>query len=203
MLKSEIIINFYKSNPTLTNKEIAEHFNVSPQYVSKILKGQKENVTQKITQLYFEKKMSITEIHIELNVSMPTIRKILKLENLKFVEEKRRRKEATQEKRKLNKKNTYMTSEKRLEDIEIMAQLKRLQAITAKQDSRSRKLSTEDMVKQNLQHYKYNIEKERLELDMNCSIPTGIPKKYSVKQHIVKNKTYTEGIDGTQLQNTV
>lgn len=198
------ILKYHKENPLLKNKEIAKYFNVSPQYISKILKetikNEKNNLEEEVSRLFFNEKYSITEISNFLNVSIPTVRKILKDDETKFTLEKNNRKKINQEERKRKRKLANAS-----EDKEIFANLKHLQEVTALQDSRNSKISDIQMINLNRQHYTFNKKKTSLELTIkDCAIPDGIPKKYSIKSNYnTYQSTYSNGIDGRSIENVL
>lgn len=187
-MSAESIIKFYEEHPNVKYKDIAHKFNVSPQYVGRILKDVANNKSDYIVQvkrMYFEERLSITNIYerLEESISMPTIRKILRSNQKEFIEEKERRKQETRQRNKQVKKSR--SSEDVLEDIKIMAALEHMQKVCAIEDSRSSKLTSRDLILMNRQHYEYNCKKDRYELkNLGCAIPAGLPKILKITGYI-------------------
>ncbi len=182
-MSAKEIIKYYNQHKNKKYKEIAEKFSVSPQYVGRVLKDFGENNENKIADIkimYYEKHMSMTDISNELDISLPSIRKILKETPVKFIEEKKKRKEKTREKNKAAKRNRRCSGDELIEEIRTMAYLEHAQRVCAIEDSQSRKLTNKDLINMNRQHYKYNPKKDRYEINMECAIPYGLPKVFKI-----------------------
>lgn len=189
---ANMIIDYYLNNSELSNQDIAKHFSVSKQYVGKVLKkhrsDEKKALEKEIMYLFYDEGKSMTEISKATNTSLPTIRNILKKDKEKFIETKMYRKKANEEKHKQARVIGIRKKRMLLEDVDIMNYLKRMQSLCAMEDSRTAKLTTDQIVTLTLQHYTYNKEKKSYLFNLDYEAPADLPKVYKTKSIYVESK---------------
>ncbi|WP_079428873.1 hypothetical protein [Clostridium oryzae] len=178
-------------NKGMTCKEIAEELHVTVQEINKLLnltkeykdyclrkKSKTEKIKNDILNLYFIEKLKIKAIADINNVSAAYVSKIIKLDS-RYEQEKHRRKVVNKDKHERQKRIFNMKKRKKtlIEDNIIFSNLAALQVQNAKAMSTKRKINGDTMIKINLQHYRYNKYKKRLEYDGAAGIlPMGISK---------------------------
>lgn len=157
------IIDYYCRNSEkkeLKINEIAVLFNVKESYVSRCLKDyrlkHKELIEEKVKKLYFEDGHTINDIAEIVEISVPTVRKLLKSDINRFNMEVEKRKVENLTKRKSYKKeyNKVIREEKKFEEEFIKNEMKRLQAINARSMSIKPKMTDLGMVAYHKRHYK-------------------------------------------------
>lgn len=196
------IINLYLSNPYYTNSEIAKMYNISSQYIGRILKPFKTDKKSEIENLYFNLKKNITEISFELQLSAPTVRKILRSFGNRYEEEKNNRKLLSRERARKSKKE-YAEQIRRMKKEEqlVLKNLLNLQIQHSLEISTKRRISSKNLVVQNLGHFKYNKDKTSLIFSENWVVPNDFPKRISVKiiRENLNCKLYEKGIDDRSI----
>lgn len=198
--RREAINAAYASNPKYTNTELAQMFDCTEQYVSKILRPQRRKITDEIKKLYFEKKKCQKEICEKIGVSLPTIRKILKATGEEYLNELDRRKKETRERSRESNRKYMENVRKNREDALIMNELLRLQHQHALEMSTSSKVTTTQIVEQNITHYAYNKSKTALVFKEPWALPGDMPKRLSIKVFSeCEHKTFEKGVDGTTI----
>lgn len=147
--------------------------------------------SEKIKKLYYENHKKVVEIANEVNFSNSTVTYVIKKDKRYKLEKENRKNESLKRSRELSKK---IKAKKREEarDAVIMSNLRLLQIQNAISMSRTRKISATGIIEINLNHYKFNSQKQKLEFDKSCgNRPYDLPKSIGI--HFVKSyeeKTY-------------
>lgn len=200
--KDEIILKF-KSNPLYTDKELAEVFGVSRQYIGRILREYKEDKEKLVPILFFCQGKTITEIEYETNITAPTIRKILKKFGKRYELEKEMRRSKANERARECKKS-YMERRRREanEENALIVGMMQQQKYNALEMSSTRPLTNRSIVEDNLSHYTYNKNKTYLVFKDNYILPHNFPKKISCKISLITTscKKFENGVDGTTIE---
>lgn len=134
------------------------------------------NKIEMIEKLYFEDKMSLTDISKSLNVTVGYISKILK-DNEKYLEEKQRRKDENLAKRRsLQKDLIYKNRKQKGIDTAYIA-LQKEHERASMELSQSSRLGTNAIRKWCSSAYKYNSSKRRYEFNAGKSLkPADLPQ---------------------------
>ncbi|MCR3760195.1 helix-turn-helix domain-containing protein [Clostridium felsineum] len=153
-----------------------ERYEVESQRRRKLSEFEIAKKEEKITRLFYEKRLKVYEIAGIFNISNATVTKVIK-KDLNYKNEKARRKG---ESRKINREKSKLAIKKkrgkiREEELRILLKLQKQNAIDM---SRMSKLSTKKMVEMNLNHYKYNPISKSLEfVEASGSKPNDLPYK--------------------------
>ena len=142
---------------------------------------------EEVKRLYFENKLSCTDIAKAVGISHQAVSKILN-QFPEYADEKERRKRENKIKHNrqiaecVKKKRAELGLEQRNEDYIIFARLKELQEQNAMSMSKRRTLSDDALVKSCINHYKYEAENERIVFIEDFGLkPADLPK--SIKVH--------------------
>lgn len=137
-----------------------------------------------ILELFYSAGFKVKEIAEKLKVSEAYVSRIIK-QDTRYENEKLRRKTNSRDKHEKDKKilSRNKRAERINEDCVIFSNLMELQAQNARAMSIKAKIRSDDIIKMNLQHYKYNPKKKRLEYDETAGLlPSGIAKmKYDYR----------------------
>lgn len=187
-LEKKIIKKIYLEDKKQTNKEVNQKFylitekKISDRTVGRILKKLKDEyrkgLEKEIIELYFKKDIDTPEISKKLNIPRRTISYILKnydkYENESEARKARNRlkhKEYTKEYMKeKQKEESKRRMEERKKDEAIFYNLRRQQEINAIGMSNRSKISKDQLVEINLQHYTLEKKKDKLYLVFDESV---------------------------------
>lgn len=182
-----------------TKQNIYKHVKKDSRYLEEASRRRKTKNEQKALQyekvkkLYYAEKKRACEIAKELDLSNATITQIIK-GDARYKNEKKRRNIESKEKNKEDSKMIKAEKRKQNDDLNIMSNLMLLQKQNSIAMSRIRKMSDIGIVAANLNYYKFNMEKQRLEFDKSFGArPFDLPNSIGV--HTVKTyerKTYEE-----------
>lgn len=147
--------------------------------------------SETIKKLYYENHEKVIEIAKEVNLSNSTVTYVIKKDKRYKLEKENRKSESLKRNRELSKKIKTKRREQ-AKDAVIISNLRLLQIQNAISMSRTRKISAAGIIEINLNHYKFNSQKQKLEFDKSCGTrPYDLPKSIGV--HSVKSyegKTY-------------
>lgn len=147
--------------------------------------------SEKIKKLYYEEHKKVFEIANKVNLSNSTVTYVIKKDKRYKLEKENRKNESLKRNRELSKKIRAKRREE-TKDAAIMSNLRLLQIQNAISMSRARKISAAGIIEINLNHYKFNSEKQKLQFDKSCGDrPFDLPKSIGV--HLVRayeGKTY-------------
>ncbi|MEG0296743.1 MAG: hypothetical protein RR620_08485 [Clostridium sp.] len=191
------IIDYYCQNSSKQDiklSEIASLYNVKESYVSRCLKehrkSDKKVLNENIKVLFYKENKNINDISEILDVSVPTVRKVLKSNVEEFNIEIERRKVESLNNRKAYKLeyNKIARLEKRREEEYIKNEMKRLQEIHARSMSVKSKMSDTSMVAYHGRHY--NLKQTRggnkvlvINNDMKHLISADMPRRLDITLH--------------------
>lgn len=147
--------------------------------------------SEEIKKLYYENHKKVFEIAKKVNFSNSAITYVIKKDKRYKIEKEKRKNESLKRNRELSRKIKAKRREE-AKDSAIMNNLRLLQIQNAISMSRTRKISSAAIIEINLNHYKFNSEKQKLEFDKSCGDrPFDLPKSMGI--HSVKlyeGKTY-------------
>jgi len=157
---------------------------------------------EEVKRLYFENKLSCTDIAKAVGISHQAVSKILKqFPEYAFEKERRKKENKIKHNRQIaecvKKKRAELGLEQRNEDYIIFARLKELQEQNAMSMSKRRTLSDDALVKSCINHYKYEAENERIVFIEDFGRkPADLPKSIKVHKKILNGSyEYMQNIE--------
>ena len=201
VLLTENIERLYMDDRNISPEEIANKLKCCRKTVYNVLnkntnfiqqkeirKKENEEIQTLIKKLYFDKKLECKVISNKLKIPLYQITRILKKCGREYEREKESRIKIHQKRK----------QEQQEEDQSIFAKLAYDNKNNVMGMSRKRKISTIQIVTENLQHYEYTKDKEHLSFVQTKSTgkcPHDLPKKISVHIYRCEYAAYEEGID--------
>lgn len=201
VLLTENIERLYMDDKNISPEEIANKLKCCRKTVYNVLNKnpnfirEKEECKRKsqetqilIKELYFGKALDCKDISSVLKIPLCRVTRVLKKCGKKYEEEKNARMKKHKEQRKQQQE----------EERDIFGKLAYENKNNVMGMSRKRKISTIQIVTENLQHYEYTRDKEHLNFVQTKSTgkcPYDLPKKISVHIYRYEYATYEEGID--------
>lgn len=180
-----------------TKQNIYGYIKKDPRYLKEAARRKKEKYleaikkSEKIKELYYENHRKVFKIAREVNLSNSSVTYVIKKDKRYNLEKENRKNESLKRNRELSKK-IKAKKRKETKDAVIMGNLRLLQIQNAISMSRARKISAAGIIEINLNHYKFNSQKQKLEFDRSCGDrPYDLPKSIGI--HSVKSyegKTY-------------
>jgi len=180
-----------------TKQNIYRYVKKDPRYLKEAARRKEEKYlkltkrSEKIKSLYYKEHKKVFEIANEIGLSDSTVTYVIKKDKGYKLEKDKRKSESLKRNRELSKKIKAKRREES-KDAAIMSNLKLLQIQNAISMSRTRKISDAGIIEINLNHYKFNSKRQKLEFDKSCGVrPFDLPKSIGI--HSVKSyegKTY-------------
>lgn len=139
-----------------------------------------------VYELYFKNHKKVVEIAEELGISQPAVTKILK----QFPEYEREKEQRKRENQMKHKDRTIQyikekrNKEKGINEEEeaLLAGMRLLQAQSAAEMSKKRRITNEGIVTILIHHYDYDKDRKVLKFNENCgSKPNDVPEKFAVR----------------------
>lgn len=182
-----------------TKQTIYNCIKKDPRYLEEANK-RRENKNEKIKcryseiiELYYVQKKKVCDIAKKLGLNNASVTYVIKKDPRYDYEKKRRSLESKERNREMSKR---IKTKKRKEndDFAVMNNLKLLQKQNSISMSKTRKMTSIGIVEANLNHYKFNEKKQRLEFDKSCGVrPIDLPSTIKVHTNqYFTGKTYEE-----------
>lgn len=164
---------------------------------------------EEVKKLYFENKLSCTDIAKAVGISHQAVSKILK-QFPEYADEKERRKRENKIKHNrqiaecVKKKRAELGLEQKNEDYIIFARLKELQEQNAVSMSKRRTLSDDALVATCINHYKYDPEREKIVFVEDFGKKPGdLPKSVNVHKVVLNVfREYAQNIESEKWTST-